>query len=954
MTSTFERPVGAPADVMELEYCSALQQTGMHSLRHNGSLQAVDIQRQLLSRHGIDVSEEQIEAVILQRLAGCLYEEDKNHKEEENDAAVEEDLEAARDPAKSIAQSSDGGAKEEDLIQTLPMDLVQQVALLLIPQLQKIALAENTEGREERKKKDEEAALPSGGEDNDKPETDQGKVVQIVLEELLDLSGLPEGSELSVETLQIILNALGEEWPDEVIHDMVHQAIDSAAKDQSLVLNYETFLRALTHDTRLYNDSFAKQAAAFETDAEEEQPSRTAVEKGKGNLENENDKTDFFRPTAVKRIYAAPTIDFTADTFASYAWAVLVLITYALVVFNYILGTRDNAAVFRQFGCTFNNFGCAVLDGIFSWTSNVVVLSISGVPFIFLASVGNSAYKQTLSKLQLLIGHVLGIAIVTTFTILSYLFEIQTPFFSTVKNPNYKAGYMALAVLGVILIAYQLASLNNVFCLIKMRWHLFSILVSRGTGLRDSAIEASASYKVARMMDNALACRKQLASADKGQVSPTASALYLFNLQSEKVERGGGIWWSWSALVSGDLFVKEGISLFPRLIASNLLHLCALATLLIFFSNGLKQLADGQMFTPVSNTPASAAITWIPQEATLQLTSVTKIAFTVGLIPALISTIAIAITFIPSYVTAVIRFRSGTMGSLRDQQFLFYRYAQDRISVLFGSAFWAPLLSAIYFWTICSGIVFYFLFLFWFAPQTYVEVTYKFVSAVVGNVFIWLVLFAILFCLRRRWYSAFYRRRPARTNLLNLLLACWSLSLAAGVIIARSVKLLIIGIYYTGRLDSPLLAPGVGVFWGRIPLDAYPLSFRKDLLAHDAHRHPFIHRLVSLYLLKLRNPETFGTQAGAAWRILFTLVLMPWLRKYRIQSGRRKTIENKTCNLGEAEANQALELEVQALRAELRNIRRGRRGLNSEMLESTDWSLRFTNQRRNEFSLASF
>jgi hypothetical protein len=120
------------------------------------------------------------------------------------------------------------------------------------------------------------------------------------------------------------------------------------------------------------------------------------------------------------------------------------------------------------------------------------------------------------------------------------------------------------------------------------------------------------------------------------------------------------------------------------------------------------------------------------------------------------------------------------------------------------------------------------------------------------------------------------------------------------------------------------------------------------------HRHPFIHRLVSLYLLKLRNPETFGTQAGAAWRILFTLVLMPWLRKYRIQSGRRKTIENKTCNLGEAEANQALELEVQALRAELRNIRRGRRGLNSEMLESTDWSLRFTNQRRNEFSLASF
>ena len=623
MTSTFERPVGAPADVMELEYCSALQQTGMHSLRHNGSLQAVDIQRQLLSRHGIDVSTEQIETVILQQLAGCLYEEGKTPEEEDDAvAAAEEDIEAARDPAKSIAQSSDGGAKE-DVIQTLPIDLVQQVALLLIPQLQQIALTENSEGRKERKK-DEEASSPSDTKE-DSSEADQGKVVQTVLEELLELSGLPEGSELSVETLQIILNALGEEWPDEVIHDMVDQTIDSS-KEPSPVLNYETFLRVLTHDTRLYNDTFAKQSAAFETDTEEEQPSRTrttASKKGKGNnLDIENDKTDFFRPTAVKRIYAAPTIDFTADTFASYAWAILVLITYSVVVFCYILGTRDNAAIFRQFGCVFNNFGCAFLDGIFSWTSNVVVLSISGVPFIFLASVGNSAYKQTLSKLQLLVGHVLGIAIVTTFTILSYLFEIQTPFFSTVKDPNYKAGYMAVAVLGVILIAYQLASLNNVFCLIKMRWHLYSIFVSRGAGLRDSAVESSAAYKVGRMIDNALACRKQLPPAEKGKVSPIASALYLFNLQSEKVERGGGIWWSWRALFSGDLFTKEGITLFPRLIASNLLHLCAMATLLIFFNNGLKQLANGQMFTPLSNTPASAAIMWIPQEATLQLTNV--------------------------------------------------------------------------------------------------------------------------------------------------------------------------------------------------------------------------------------------------------------------------------------------------------------------------------------------
>jgi hypothetical protein len=38
MTIAFERPVGAPADVKELEYVSALTQTSMPELRTNGSL----------------------------------------------------------------------------------------------------------------------------------------------------------------------------------------------------------------------------------------------------------------------------------------------------------------------------------------------------------------------------------------------------------------------------------------------------------------------------------------------------------------------------------------------------------------------------------------------------------------------------------------------------------------------------------------------------------------------------------------------------------------------------------------------------------------------------------------------------------------------------------------------------------------------------------------------------
>lgn len=58
----------------------------------------------------------------------------------------------------------------------------------------------------------------------------------------------------------------------------------------------------------------------------------------------------------------------------------------------------------------------------------------------------------------------------------------------------------------------------------------------------------------------------------------------------------------------------------------------------------------------------------------------------------------------------------------------------------------------------------------------------------------------------------------------------------------RVVKLFIIIIIYVGRYDTPVLAQGVGEI-GPIKLDAFPFIFRQDLLAMDAHRHPYLERL---------------------------------------------------------------------------------------------------------------
>lgn len=100
----------------------------------------------------------------------------------------------------------------------------------------------------------------------------------------------------------------------------------------------------------------------------------------------------------------------------------------------------------------------------------------------------------------------------------------------------------------------------------------------------------------------------------------------------------------------------------------------------------------------------------------------------------------------------------------------------------------------------------------------------------------------------------------------------------------QMVKLILISAFYIGRLDTPLFAPGVGCV-GPVPLDAHPIQFRKDLLLHEAHRHPYMERLAVIYILKLRHGDAFGSRAGAAWRLIFTMALMPWLRRYRLDDG---------------------------------------------------------------------
>lgn len=110
-------------------------------------------------------------------------------------------------------------------------------------------------------------------------------------------------------------------------------------------------------------------------------------------------------------------------------------------------------------------------------------------------------------------------------------------------------------------------------------------------------------------------------------------------------------------------------------------------------------------------------------------------------------------------------------------------------------------------------------------------------------------------------------------------------------IMVRMFKLILVAVSSIGRIDRRLLAPGVGQI-GPLELDPYPTIHTRDLVMHDAHRHPYIETLGLMYLMKLRYADDFGDRAGSAWRLVFVYALMPWMHRYRIRDDGNNNNDN--------------------------------------------------------------
>lgn len=255
-----------------------------------------------------------------------------------------------------------------------------------------------------------------------------------------------------------------------------------------------------------------------------------------------------------------------------------------------------------------------------------------------------------------------------------------------------------------------------------------------------------------------------------------------------------------------------------------------------------------------------------------------KLSMSIGTLFAFFAGMALAVVYIPSTTSTILKFRSGVLPSLRDPDFVKYRATLEDITFLLGTIFWGVFFTAFLSVFLFGGLTF---FLCW---QFTRNVVIRILAMVIG-IGVTIVLKSIIVkVLGRLNYAAFYRKRPVIANIAGLALECWHLGLTSGYMLARTVKMIVCSALFVGRIDRPFLAEGVGQI-GPVDLDKFPTIFRKDLLSADAHRHPYVERLGVMYMMKLRHGKKFGKQSGSIWRLLFVFALMPWLRRYRILGG---------------------------------------------------------------------
>jgi len=941
MTIGFQRPIGASADVRELEYISALCQTDMSGIRTNGSINDEDIVFFLLSRYGIEVTVEDVRTKVIRGLGG----------------------------GDEVADSC--------------LDLMEIVAILLIPTLLKAASPE---------KIPDNLINPKEG------------LIQFVWKIMLhDTTGTSEPKPLTKKLIQRILISYGESElasNDQLVNEM----FDSAVTDDG-ELTLEAFTNALTDDIGLYDiRSEARRTTNYDdvflTRNHHEKWHPDDEESGDLNIATRQERKSM--SVKLKRRFTAAPIDFVAGTYRSKTLTVTLLATFILVFFgplrsssfvNPQLCSDSDQTTNFVYGASWpenaNSLACTSANSVAKWLEIFFLISLIGLIVVGLGSIGNDISCRRF-YLPLIGMFFVGV--------------LATPQLKANNSADNYVTVMALCLGSVAMLMHLSHAVILLIPKRWWKGKFPRLEAFMGSdGMTNIVIvKRAAAFKVNLLTENALSLIVPEGS-DVVLESYYGQGILAFSKYGKSYEDIGFV--GLLERIYNRAFDKEGIFISARLLSANIsqyivaifiliagiqltktvvqeysknegkaqaiayidmlfnntvdedLVRTAVANLSLVFSGFLAQQSNQAFFA--QNCP-SANLTGSPEEActfvngfylcnneTLSLNNSSALCSLVGYssnsssadgllqlglldasglntesilgiareatnaaaqgaidslypaeqymitIPLVIGTIAafltalsLAVTYLPSATATTLKLRSGVIPTFRaPKDFQLYRYATDEVTALTGGMFWGCFIASVLVGALIAAVIFMFL---W---QATVALVQKFVAIAIGFLVVLIVKLIIILSLRCTFYQAFYRRRPAGANIAALAFECANFALSVGFVFLRMVRFLVMGAVFVGRIDTPFLAADVGRL-GNFELDKYPRIFMKDILAQEAHRHPYINLLGVMYLMKLRYGEHFGRRAGSTWRLIFVHALMPWLNKYRVLTRTTNAREN--------------------------------------------------------------
>jgi len=543
MALSFKRPVGAAVDVKELEYISALHQTGMPSIRQDASIRDVDIVLFLKSRYGIVVTTDYVRKTVMKGLGG--------------------------------------GDDEEEAI-----DLVELVSIILIPLLIKASrssIAKLVGEERARTKEDFEYANDYWRYCEEKKIANKLAPPENIIEDVFSLlmggaTGDPSPKKLDENLVRSILSAHGENDlanDDLLVKEMVSAATTADTDNGSEpMFDSNAFAHALAGDIQDYKveNETKKTTAYFDVFGSHTYNEEEKVDTGI-DLDQEARSS---RPDKIKTEFTFASIDFVSGNYQSKTLAAALWTLFLIIFISY---KEKVPQVTNALVCTKAqnlSFGCKVARHSLIWLEIFLEIFIFGLMFIGLGSIGNDIQ----SKRKYLI--ILGILVVGSVTFREYL-NTPIPPDALFIDHFHRALPFALTFI-VFFLQFNLLLGQYIPRKLLRSSRMLDSWFTPGNVVAESQTKQSAAYKINHLVKNArnlFGPSEELNSCQFSQGAAT-KALLNYGKKGKIFMTQGGFIWTWKRIFSLELFNENGIWISGRIIAGNFSQLLISVVIIVF------------------------------------------------------------------------------------------------------------------------------------------------------------------------------------------------------------------------------------------------------------------------------------------------------------------------------------------------------------------------------------